>query len=68
MTVTESSTRRKQLQAKIDRAHAVRIKAEQFIGAGGELNSQEAGEIGMELVLAAHELAREFGWPIVKGS
>jgi len=43
MTVTESSTRRKQLQAKIDRAHAVRIKAEQFIGAGGELNSQEAG-------------------------
>jgi hypothetical protein len=64
--VSDSFTKRKELQAKIDRAHKARIKAEQFIDAGGELNSHEAGAIGTELVIAAYELAREFGQPGVK--
>jgi hypothetical protein len=63
MGVSDGFTKRKELQAKIDRAHTARIKAERFIDAGRELNSHEAGAIGAELVLAAHELAREFGQP-----
>jgi hypothetical protein len=59
--LSDKPTRREHLQAKIDRAHAARIKAEQFIDAEGDLNSWEAGAIGVELILAAHELAREFG-------
>jgi hypothetical protein len=66
MRVSDSSTKRKELQAKIDRAHTARNKAEQFIDAGGELNSHDAGAIGTELVIAAYELAREFGQPGVK--
>jgi hypothetical protein len=59
--MSDTSTRRQQLQAKIDRVHAARMNAEEFINAGGNLNSQEAGPIGMELIRAANELATEFG-------
>jgi hypothetical protein len=49
---------REQFQAKIDRAHAVRIKAEQFFNAGEDMNFKEALLIGIELSLAG-----EFGYP-----
>jgi hypothetical protein len=37
------------------------MKAEHFINAGGDLNSKDAVVIGMELSLAADDLAAEFG-------
>jgi hypothetical protein len=64
--MSDKSTRREQLQAKIDRVHSVRIKAEQFIDAGGDLKSKEALGIGVELSLAADDLASEFGHLILK--
>jgi hypothetical protein len=57
---------REQLQEKIDRVHAARIRAEQFIDASGDLNSKEAVAIGVELVLAANGLASEFGRSFLK--
>jgi hypothetical protein len=59
--MSDTSTRREQLQAKIDRVHAARMNAEEFINAVGNLSSQEAGPIGMELIRASSELATEFG-------
>ena len=50
-----------QLQVKSDRVHEARMKAEHFINAGGDLKSKEAVLIGMELSLAADDLAAEFG-------
>jgi hypothetical protein len=64
--VSDKPTRREQLQAKIDRVHAARIKAEQFIDTGGDLDSRVAVLIGAELVLAANELASEFGRTFLK--
>ena len=52
---------RAQLKAKVDRVHESRMKAEEFINAGGDLNSEEAMAIGRELSLAADELAADFG-------
>jgi hypothetical protein len=52
---------REQLQVKIDRVHEARMKAEQFIHAGGDLNSKGALAIGMELSLASDDLASDFG-------
>jgi hypothetical protein len=63
----DKSARKEQLQAKIDRVHAARIKAEQFIDAGGDLNSTEAFEIGVELSLASDDLSSEFGHTTLKG-
>jgi hypothetical protein len=45
----------------VERVHEARMKAEQFIEAGRDLNSKEAVPIGMELSLAADDLAAEFG-------
>ena len=52
---------RQELQLKSDRVHEARMKAEHFINAGGDLKSNEALLIGMELSLAADDLAAEFG-------
>jgi hypothetical protein len=52
---------RAQLKAKVDRVHEARMKAEEFINAGGDLNSEEAMAIGRELSLASDELAADFG-------
>jgi hypothetical protein len=57
------STRREELQTKIDRVHAARLNAEQFIDGGGDLNFKEAMPIGMELLRAATDLSGEFGAP-----
>jgi len=59
-------TTREQLQGKIDRVHAARIRAEQFINASEDLNSKDAVAIGVELVLAANGLASEFGRSFLK--
>ena len=59
-------TTREQLQGKIDRVHAARIRAEQFINASEDLNSKDAVAIGVELVLAANGLASEFGRSLLK--
>jgi hypothetical protein len=64
--MSEKPTRKEELQAKIDRVHGARLKAEQFILAGRDLNSMEAVPIGAELSLAANELASEFGHPTLK--
>ena len=64
----KEKTAREQLQAKLDRVHGARIKAEQFIHAGGNLHSEEAVPIGAELSFAADELAAEFGLPGPKDS
>jgi len=55
-----TATLREDLQAKIDRVHQARIEAERFIDSGGVLQSRDAAQIGMELRLAAEELANEF--------
>jgi hypothetical protein len=44
------------------------MKAEHFIDAGEDLNSEEAALIGMELSLAADDLAAEFGHLILRGT
>jgi len=44
------------------------MKAEHFIEAGEDLNSKEAVLIGMELSLAADDLAAEFGHLTLRGT
>jgi hypothetical protein len=59
-------TTREQLQEKIDRVHAARMRAERFIDAKEDLDSKAAVAIGVELVLAANGLASEFGRSFLK--
>ena len=59
--MSQTPMRLKELQNKIDRVHEARLKAEHFIASGGDLKSEEAVPIGMELSLAADDLAAEFG-------
>jgi hypothetical protein len=59
--MSETPKTRQQLQVMVERVHEARMKAEQFIEAGRDLNSKEAVPIGMELSLAADDLAAEFG-------
>jgi len=59
--MSHTPTKRKELQNKIDRVHEARLKAEHFIDSGGDLKSQEAVQVGMELSLSADDLAGEFG-------
>jgi hypothetical protein len=63
--MSDDPTKRVQLQTKLDRVHAARIKAEEFIDGGGDLDSKGAVLIGVELVLATNELASEFGRPFL---
>jgi hypothetical protein len=53
-------------QAKINRIHAIRIKVEEFVTAGGELRSLEAVPLGEELFEAFGDLSTEFGYSIRK--
>jgi hypothetical protein len=55
------ATSKDRLQAKIERIHAARIKVEAFVAAGGDLKSEEAGPIGLELSEGVNELLMEFG-------
>ena len=55
------ATSKDRLQAKIERIHTARIKVEAFVAAGGDLKSEEAGPIGLELSEGVNDLLMEFG-------
>jgi len=55
------ATNKDKLQAKIQRIHAARMRVEAFVAAGGDLQSREAGPIGLELAEAFNDLLVEFG-------
>ena len=65
--MSNKSPARETIQAKSDRLHVARVMAERFIDAGGDLNSTEAFEIGVELSLASDDLSSEFGHTTLKG-
>ncbi len=52
--------------AKVNRAHKARIKAEEFVVAGGDLKSEAAASLGVEMLEAWNELATEFPHPLLK--
>lgn len=54
------------IQEKTARLKAAREKVEAFVAAGGDLKSREAASLGMELVLAAHEVGVDLGYNILK--
>jgi hypothetical protein len=54
------------IQEKSARLEAARIKAEEFIAAGGDMQSKEAGVVGAELMTAFADVAKEFGYDILK--
>ena len=51
---------------KSERLTATRKQLEAFAGQGGDLRSKEAVPLGLELVHAFNDLAREFGHEILK--
>jgi hypothetical protein len=53
-------------KAKTDRLERARIKAEQFVAAGGDLMSTEAVPLGLELINAFNEVSTLFGQPILQ--
>jgi hypothetical protein len=59
-------TTREEWQAKTDLLERARIKAEEFVAAGGDLKSKEAEPLGMELIRAFNEVSTLFGHPILK--
>jgi uncharacterized protein with NRDE domain len=62
------ATNKEEFLAKVNRAHAARMKAEEFVVAGGDLRSEEAAPLGVEMLAAWNELATEFAHPILKTS
>ena len=59
-------TSKEEWKAKTDRLERARLKAEEFVAAGGDLKSKDAVPIGMELVNAFNEVSTLFGHPILK--
>jgi hypothetical protein len=59
-------TTREQWKAKTDRLERARIKAEEFVAAGGDLKSEEAVPLGLEMINACNEVTTLFGHPILK--
>jgi hypothetical protein len=60
------ATNKEQFQKKVDRAHAARIKAEEFVATGGDLQSGEAVPLGVEMIEAWNDLSTEFEHAIQK--
>jgi hypothetical protein len=60
------ATNKVEFQAKIKRLEAIRIKVEEFVAKGGDLKSQEAVPLGIELIHAFNEVSTEFGHPVLK--
>ncbi len=54
------------MQEKSDRLKAARERLEAFVSAGGDLKSYEAIPAGMEFVNAFADLAKDFGYEILK--
>jgi hypothetical protein len=63
---THNNRTKEEWKAKTDRLEKARIKAEEFIAAGGDLKSKEAVPLGVEMFHAWNELATLFGHPILK--
>jgi hypothetical protein len=57
---------RDKIDAKIKRLEIARLRIEQFVSNGGDLNSQGALPLGIELFEAFNEISKEFGHPILK--
>jgi hypothetical protein len=51
---------------KTARLEAARQKVEAFVAAGGDLKSADAVPVGLELVNAFADLAKDFGYEILK--
>jgi hypothetical protein len=60
------ATNKEEFLAKVNRAHAARIKAEEYVQAGGDLKSEEAAPLGIEMLEAWNELSTEFAHPVLK--
>ena len=60
LEVAVVATNKEQFRRKVDRAHAVRIKAEAFVAAGGDLMSDEAVPLGAEMIDAWDDFITEF--------
>jgi len=58
-------TDKEQFRFKVNRAHAARIKAEEFVAAGGDLQSDEAVPLGFEMIEAWNDLVTEFRTPVL---
>jgi hypothetical protein len=59
-------TTREEWKEKTDRLERARLKAEEFVAAGGDLKSKEAVPLGVELIHAFNEVSMQFGRPILK--
>lgn len=59
------ATNKEQFRRKVNRAHAARMKAEEFVAAGGDLMSDEAVPLGVEMIEAWDDLVSEFRRPIL---
>jgi hypothetical protein len=62
--VAAVATNKEQFRRKVNRAHAARIKAEEFVAAGGDLMSDEAVHLGAEMIDAWDDLVSEFRRPV----
>jgi hypothetical protein len=54
------------IQEKTARLEAARKSVEAFVAKGGDLASKEAVPVGMEFVQAFADVAKEFGYDILK--
>jgi hypothetical protein len=53
-------------QQKLARLERARKRIEEFVEQGGDIKSDEAAPLGMELVLAANEVGKTLGYEILK--
>jgi hypothetical protein len=63
--ISRSMTTKEEWKAKNARLERARIKAEGFVAAGGDLKSEEAVPLAMELIKAFNEVSTLFGHPIL---
>lgn len=54
------------IQDKTTRLAAIRERVERFVDGGGDLKSPEAASLGVEFIMAFADIAKEFGYEIVK--
>jgi hypothetical protein len=54
------------VQGKSNRLETARAKLQQFVDGGGDLKSPQASPLGIEFLYAYDDLAREFGYEILK--
>ena len=54
------------IQEKTARLKAANIKAAELVAAGGDSRSAEAVPVGLELISACSDLAKDFGYEILQ--